>query len=148
MWFAQFDSEILKPRAMSSATRDQIAEGKPSFIGDYYETLRKTSVLEKSATGGVVGWCVGYLLMRTMKLVSALAGVSCLIALVVHYFKLIAVDWDRMQARAASSVSSVAAKVKEKAGPNLADNLREQVTTNTPFSGGLVVGIMLGIAAS
>lgn len=133
---------------MSAVREVPNTERKPSLVGDYFETLRKSSVLEKSATGAVVGWCVGYLLMRAMKLVSALAGIGCLIALFLHYLRIYPVDWDRVQARATTSVTSVAAKVKEKAGPNVLDSLREQVGNNSPFTGGLLVGMMLGVAAS
>ena len=144
--FARAKADDSSPAA---ATEDSSSTG-PRFVGDYYDALRSpaTSTWEKSATGGVLGWCAGYVLMRLLKVVSALAGVGCLTALVIHYFRLFAVDWARMHDRAASSVSSVAARVRARTGPDPMDSLRAQLEANTPFSSGLAVGVMLGIASS
>lgn len=139
----------LFPKSVMASVKESTKQERGlKFVGDYYENLRHSSLLEKCATGGVVGWCVGYLLMRVMKLASALAGVAFLLGFAVHYFRVVTVDWSKLQDKATSSVSSVAARIREKAGPNVMETVRSHLTSNTSFAGGLVIGVTLGVAAS
>jgi len=117
------------------------AQAHPSLLFDSYNTLRTTTAAERGATGGVVGWCLGFLLARLVKISAAVIGASLLAAGAGHQAGVINVDWTRVYERLSLVSATISSTAREHARGHRSG-------PDAPFSGGLVVGILLGVASS
>jgi len=138
---------------MASATKE--ANGKdmeqtltgPTLVGDYYDMLSSSSMLERCATGAVIGWCSGYLLARVVRVAAALFGIFLLVAGGLKQAGATDLDWASGAARLAAVASALTAGVGRYAG-DVGAARRLMSGSAAPFSSGMLVGFLLGVAAS
>ncbi len=117
------------------------------YIEEYFEDLKRLSKIERCSAGCVVGWCVGYLALRMVKMVSATIGIFCLLTLITHQLNMIDIPNVEKMCQVRTS-SQIVNKTKMGWNEKLTRSFQKYVITNAPFAVGFSIGAMLGIAAS
>ncbi|KAK0152567.1 FUN14 domain-containing protein 1 [Merluccius polli] len=111
----------------------------------------KYSVATQIMTGGVTGWCAGYLFQRVGKIAATAVGGGFLLLQIANHSGYVQVDWKKVEKDVNKAKRHLKKKAK-KAAPEINSFIEEVKATdfikrNIVVSSGFVGGFLLGLAS-